>query len=340
MPNACLSLWPTEECQWNTWDIWRSSDLVERAIYLGLAIMLVWTLFTLLRFIRSSISMSRAVRDSQAEFGPEFQSKRIRLISDLIPRLGTLKGMAVAAPFLGLAGTSYGILAALSYGGSWSRGSFLYYICRRLAFTLAATIVGILVAILAIICHNVLRSWVEVHVGRVPAWWKPYARPDCRAQTLPLRRRFSALPHYGLLAAPILGCWLMVIIGIRPYPSPVGLRVRIGENRCESGILDQLIVLRLTDDNKLFINHEEIDRNHLAIRLSDIYRLRTDRELYLDADGAVPFQDVADAIDLSRNSLGTGSKSPHITVRLISPRTSPMGCPVPRLDSPKKYAPR
>lgn len=321
-PGACLSLWPTEECAWSTWDIWHSADIVERAIYVSFALMLVYTLFLLLRFIRSSVSIPREFSAVQLGSGPEFQPERIRLISHLTRAVGTLRGIAVAAPFLGLAGTSYGILAVFSYGGSWSRGSFLYYICPRLAFTLTTTIVGTLVAILVIVCHNILGKRVEDLAGRLVLVRKPHFGLDRRAvRLLPLRKRFSGPPHFALIAAPIFACWLMFYIGVDPRPAATGLRVLLPQDRCQAGLVDRSLVLRVTNNGKLFLNYEPEDWKGISARLSEIYGMRRDRVLYFLAEDEVPFQVAAEAIDTARSSRDNRGKSLDISVRLVTPQT-------------------
>jgi hypothetical protein len=98
--------------------------------------------------------------------------------------------------------------------------------------------------------------------------------------------------------------------------------VAVAMGRCKPGLVDRVIVLRVTDQGTLFLNTEEETRDNLASRLSEIYRLRMDRTIYLQAEDQVPFQKVADAIDIARSSLSEETNSPGMTVRLITPRTA------------------
>jgi hypothetical protein len=52
MHEACLSLWPTDTCEWSIADILRWSDLVQLAIYMSLGLTLGYTIFILIRFLR------------------------------------------------------------------------------------------------------------------------------------------------------------------------------------------------------------------------------------------------------------------------------------------------
>ena len=91
MPGACLSLWPTEDCGWSTWDIWRSSEVVECAIYLGLALMLAYTFFV--RFLRRCLLAFPKSRKFQPESSPDFLARKRTLAADLSRGLGILSGI-------------------------------------------------------------------------------------------------------------------------------------------------------------------------------------------------------------------------------------------------------
>lgn len=312
-PGACLGLLPNEECQWSTWDVWQSADVVERAIYVSLTLMLAYTFFVLIRFLRRYISVRR---NGQRESVPNFQPERIRLISDLIGSMGMLRGIAIAAPFLGLAGTSYGILAALSYGGSWSRYSFLYRISWELGLKLTSAMLGILVAIAATVFHNGLRRWLE-NYGRIAPRGKPFSGSLRRARTLSLKKRFSGPPQFALLSAPILACALMFFVGVNPNPPATGLAVALPNAYCQHDAVDRVVVLSITNEGKLLINTESLDWTDLRNRLDAIYATRAEKALYLRAEDGVSLQRVADAIDIARNS--PASDSVHITVALLTP---------------------
>jgi len=322
MPGPCLNSWRTDACEWSIGDVWRSSDVVERAIFISLALMLAYTVFVLFRFSRCYNLARRESNNLNPESSQDSRWRERRLVADLIPGLGMLRGIATAAPFLGLAGTSYGILAALSVGYSGSRYWFVPVMFARISAALITAAVGILVAIPAMLLYNFLRSRMEAL--SVPSLMgRRRGEVDLGsfhfAQTLRLKR-FAVLPHYALIAAPVLACVVMLLMVNEPYQRPTGLPVRLPRDHCEPGLIDRTIVLRVTDGGKLFLNTEPEDWNGLGTRLSEIYRLRQDRVLYLEAQDGVRFQIVADAIDFARNP-ATGAESLGITVWLITPQT-------------------
>ncbi|MGC2476144.1 MAG: hypothetical protein WA485_17530 [Candidatus Sulfotelmatobacter sp.] len=104
MPGACLSLWPTDECAWSIIGIWRRADLVERAIYVSLTLMLGYTFFVLIRFLRRGLLARLESRDFKPGSTLNFFQEKKRVVADLSRGLGTLRAIASAAPFLGLAG--------------------------------------------------------------------------------------------------------------------------------------------------------------------------------------------------------------------------------------------
>jgi biopolymer transport protein ExbD len=285
--------------------------------------MLGYTLFVLIRFFLRYRLARREFTDlrSGSDSGSDFHRNGRTLIVDLSRGLGTLRGIAYAAPFLGLAGTSYGILAAFSYPIMGSRASVINFLIERIALTLTTTAVGVLVATAAILLHNFLRARTE----RYGARWVPRRNSHANdlgsfqlAQTLPLKMRFSGPPHFALLAAPFWLMVLMVYLVFKPYPTLTGLRVALVPEPCEYRATS-LIMLRLANDGKVFINEEQADWKDLGSRLFAIYTYRYSRELYLYAEDGVPFQSVADAIEIARNVPAAGQDSPDIKVILITP---------------------
>jgi len=325
MPGACLSLWPTEQCEWSTWDIWRSWDYVQRGMFIVLALMLAYTVFVVIRFSYRYYLLRRASPD----FNPDpakFRRSVSTFLSDLIPAVSMLRGIATTAPFLGLAGTSYGILAGLSFGYSGSRSRFLAILCNRIAGALVWAAAGILVAIPGALFHPLLRTRIEAlsllrsrrsgngkNRGSVPF-----------AQALPLKKQLSAPPAYALLAVPTLACILLIFTPFHPYRVPLGLSVALPSTRCDYDrhAPDRIVVLRVANTGEVFINMEPEDWKNLRHLLDKIYRARENRELYLLAEDELPFQTVANAIDIVKNSPGPGEDSLGIKIVLITPNAA------------------
>jgi hypothetical protein len=270
--------------------------------------MLAYTVFVLIRFLRCS----RLARIQERDFKPESELalllRKRDLISDLSRGLGILQAISTAAPFLGLAGTSYGILAEFS-GWGISRGSAILYLLMATPSTLLTAAAGMLVAIPAVLIHNVLRNRVERmqrELSVTVAIEDPVERSFRRAQTLPLKRRFSGLPPYALIAAPVFAIVVIVYMLFKPYKLPKGLPVRLPSFPCQPDVLsDRIIVLRVTKSGELFINAEPVRWTDLRSRLS--------------AEDGIPFQTVADAIDVARKSTGVAG-SADVLVFLITPQ--------------------
>jgi biopolymer transport protein ExbD len=196
------------------------------------------------------------------------------------------------------------------------------------------TVAGLLVAIPAAWSYNYLRTRIdllEIEIsGDAPVG---RSRPFRVAQKFPLAPRYSTIP-FPLMAAPILAILVgVVFMEYSSYQTPMGLSVSVVPARCDYEGDDRLIVLRLTDAGKLFINQTQEDWNSLPDVLSKIFGLRAHRTLYLLAEDGVPFQTVADALDSVENvnvephpAVRTGADKLGIKVRLITPKAMNTSC--------------
>jgi biopolymer transport protein TolR len=54
--------------------------------------------------------------------------------------------------------------------------------------------------------------------------------------------------------------------------------------------------------DKLKINQDEVSWNDLGTRLTDIFKTRAERIMFVKADDDVPFQDVAQVIDIAKGT--------------------------------------
>jgi biopolymer transport protein ExbD len=342
MPGACLNSFQTDACEWSIAYVWHSSDWVERGLFISLALMFAYTVFVLVRFSRRNYL---ARRESRAVLGDSWcavQRRQRTFVADLSRGVRTLKAIASAAPFLGLAGTSYWILGGLFFGYSGSPTRFFDLIEARTASSLLTAATASLVAIPAILAHNFLRARINrfgreflssVPVGMATPEEPTGPRPFRLAQTLPLKKQFSGLPPFALIAAPALASVVVMFMALEPYERPTGLHVGLVPDCCVDEGDDRLIVLRLSDAGELFINQTLEDWNGLPEVLSKIYGSRLHRTLYLRADDGVPFQTVADAIDIVENAnvephqaVRMGADKLDITVRLITPKAMNASC--------------
>jgi len=163
-------------------EIWRGSDGVECLIFIGLALMLVYTVFIAGRFFRRYfLARGEFLIDST----PESLRIRKNLVAELSRGVGTLKSIAAAAPFLGLAGTCYGILGGF-YGLGRMKYAGLGSLLADIAATLVTTVAGLVVAVPAAVSYNVLRTCLErFESSRSNLLLEAMSRPYGLAQTLP-----------------------------------------------------------------------------------------------------------------------------------------------------------
>jgi len=226
-----------------------------------------------------------------------------KLIATLNIKVGSLKSIALTAPCLGLAGTCFGILSA--FGGV---GMEIYsaraMIATRIALALIPTAVAIPVAVLATASFNYFCTRLDLLVAEVFEEGQERDRHFPRARRFPPAERFAELPALGLLLA--LGLTVLVKV-FMPSPSfsfrsPTGFYVELASARCAYDGNERLIILHITGAGEVLLNLERQDWNTLAGRLSEIYKMRKSRTLYLLADSDVSFQTVAYALDAAENA--------------------------------------
>lgn len=304
MPDACLGLWPTERCEWSTWDIWHSSDIVEHAIYLGLALMLGYTVFVVIRFFRRYYLVRREFPNFKASGLPNIHRVKSNLFADFSPAVGMLRGIASAAPFLGLAGTSYSVLAALSSGYIGTPGGFIALLSARISGALITTVFGILVAIPATLSHDLLRSRMEALSEQLsPRRNKIDLGSFHFAQTLSLRKPFSKSPTLAVIAAPALACVVMAYMTFRLYEEPIGLSVGLLPLSVEEGtdhLAPQLFISILSRDNArplIRVNSDEIPYDSLFEIAGQKVRGGQAPLVFVEADSSVPWAYVVDIVD-------------------------------------------
>jgi biopolymer transport protein ExbD len=295
-----------------------------------LALMLAYVVLVLTR-VSCRYYFARRAREIDS-------ASRSKLAAVLSIEAGSLKAIASGAPYLGLAGTCVGIMSGLVFGEiAMEKNAALALISSRMAVALVTTAAGILVAVPAICSYNYLctrKDLLESEVSNDPPAQICLHRQGARR--LALKKRFSQLPAFALIAAPGLAALVAVYT---PYFAPreaTGLDLELAPSCCENCANDRVTLLHITDAGKLLLNAEQEDWNGLAGRLSEIYRVREQRTLDLVADDGVPFQTVADALDIVENipatagpqATGTEMDKLDIRVRLVTPEAF-VRCPEP-----------
>jgi biopolymer transport protein ExbD len=140
---------------------------------------------------------------------------------------------------------------------------------------------------------------------------------------------------------------LLVAFHALPPKHSTGFFVGLAPARCTEDVSDRLIVLRIAEGSTPFINSEQEQWNTLASDLSEIYSGRVYRTLYLSAEDGVPFQTVADAIDIVENTRFSAPTKHRmegenfaIAVKLVTPAAINAPCPQPTVISSSRHTPR
>jgi biopolymer transport protein ExbD len=285
--------------------MWRMSDLVECVIFVALALMLVYTAFVTVRFFRRYFLACRDSPSLVPESIPASQRTKKNLVAELSRGVGALRSIAAAAPFLGLAGACYGILLAFFRSLVVPRGGFISAIALEIPVALVATGAGIIAAIPAAISYNVLRTRLEkFEVSRSSTLLEATPRSYGFAQTLPLRGRFSGMPAYALIAAPVLALLIPIFALMLQKPIPVGLPVRLLKmgvtDHDSASIVISVIGSSASGQPAAYMNSKEIQWNDLGNTLRSQLKLRPHWSVYVAGEDRVAWRDVVNAIDVAR----------------------------------------
>lgn len=307
MPGACLNPYG---CEWGIGHLWRWMNWIGRADVILLALLLVYTLALLVRISYRCHAARRAPKTDNAG--------QRKLGSELNIEVGSLKSIALVAPYLGLVGTCFGVMSGFR-GIGMERNAALAVMTLTITAALVTTAAGIIVAVAATCSYNYLRVCLDLLQNEVPTW------------RLPLRERLSTLPAFALIAAPGLAILVAAYMTFASFYTPTGFAVELASPGCDSGD-DPPIVLHISGRGRLYLNSEQEEWSTLASRLSDIYSVRVHRTLYLFGDVDVPFQTVANAIDIADNLA--------IKPKLVTPKALNSRCPEPALLGVSKHASR
>lgn len=330
MNGVCLSSWQPYGREWSVGYLWHWMNWIVRLDVIVLALMLIYVVVVVTRLFRR-YHIARSAREIDS-------ASRRKLAAVLSIEVGSLKSIASSAPYLGLAGTCVGIMSGLRFGAiEMEKNAFLALISSRIAVALVTTAAGILVAVPAICSYNYLLTRIDLLESEESNDAEQISRCRQGARRLALTKRFSQLPAFSLIATTGLVALVAVCTPYFAPREPTGLELALASTLCEHDGENRLVVLHITDAGKLFLNKQQVDWNGLAGRLTEIYRMRVHRTLYLLADDGVSVQTVADALDTVKNipptigSQATGMEMEKldITVRLLTPRALNTRCPEP-----------
>lgn len=317
--------WESGGCEWTFRFVW---SWMSSLVRLDIVVLLLMLLYVLRVFIRVSWQCYEAQRST----GVGSAGRRTR-VATLNIQVGNVSSIVTTAPYLGLAGTCIGILDAL-VGGVMQKDAFRSLVATKMGVALVPTAVAMLVAILATCSHKYLRTLTGLLANDGFDEGQQRGRFFRRASGLPPAKQFSKLPAFALLAAPGLAIAITGIMVFESLRTSTGFYVGFAEANCEYGVLDNPIVLHITDSGKLYLNYEGVELSGLANRLSMIYSMRAHREIYMLADPGVSFRTVAETLDAledapstdGNHSIGARRDKLGIKVRLITPNVMSVGC--------------
>jgi len=93
---------------------------------------------------------------------------------------------------------------------------------------------------------------------------------------------------------------------------------------------DQLIV-SITPSGRLYLNKEQLDKQQLGLRLSEILKNRRDKTVFFSADDAVTYGDVAAVMDIVRTA---GAKNLGIVLETVPVEGITAAPPAPAAPAP------
>ncbi len=296
MPGDCVNPFG---CEWGIGYLWRWMNWISRADVYLLALLFV---YSAVAFIRVSRNYSLVRRGHEID-----SAVRKNLTADLSTAANNLKSIASIAPYLGLAGTCFGIMGMFR-GITMEVHAVRAMMAAIGAASLITTAAGILVAVPATCFYNYLCTRIDLVEGE--AFGNETQRTRrFQARGFPLNKRSAGAPVFAMIAAICLAIIVAVCTPFFPPREPTGLGVGLTSAGCESDLPNRVVVLRITDTGNLLLNGERQERENLAARLSAIYSTRMHRTIYLLADDEVPFQTVVDTISVVRSPPAVASAS-------------------------------
>jgi len=276
--------------QWSIGFLLRSTYLMERLVLIALALMLARILLII---IRASYLLAKRAGSTDIT-----SSAMTELIALLRRKLRSLRSIFSIAPYLGLLGTSLGILDTLSGGFTGSRSSVLHWVASGIMAAFLSTAAGIVVAVPATCLHNYLRRRLDLLERERP-------NGPLEKRRFPLNARLSVLP-FALTAAPVLA---MAVAAFMIFPSlrpEVGLSVHllpIGPPAWSSPSVEQLVIAVVstgTASPAFYVNSKKTPWDSLGNELRSELRGHPAHSMtYVQADKDVYWKYVTDVIDLA-----------------------------------------
>jgi len=288
--------WQTDDLDWNVFYLWNRLDWILRIDILILAAMLAYVAVV---FGRDSYRYREAPREPAAYARA--------LIVDLNRSVRILRSIATTAPYLGLAGACFGILDSFR-GVGMQKAAAMAMIVTNLAHSLLTTVVGLLVALAAAGSSNyVLWLIAKLELNADPDWRSQTRNSDAGSRIFPkypLRKQFSKIPPFALLAAPGLAVVMVAFMSFSTFRRPMGLPVLLlkpGDNKIK-GALVQSPLIALSDmgadqEPEIYLNSEKSTWDNLGSSVCTNPEGQPQSTAYVESDKNVRWADVVTAID-------------------------------------------
>ena len=98
---------------------------------------------------------------------------------------------------------------------------------------------------------------------------------------------------------------LIIFMVITPL-TPHGLEAMAPQppkkNQPEQQDNNRTVVIVIEKDKSIKLNQDPIDEAHLGDRLAEVFKTRAERVVFVKADGDLPFETVAKAIDIAKGA--------------------------------------
>jgi biopolymer transport protein ExbD len=280
--------------------LWDRLDWISRLDVFVLAVTLA---YVALVFSRDSYYCREAYRASGANV-------RARIV-DLNQRVRTLQSIATAAPYLGLAGTCFGILDSFR-GIGMQKDAARAMLATYIAASFLTTLAGLLVALAAAGSSNYLLWLIDKLELKSDPHWRCLAGNSVPGSRIfpkyPLKGKFSNLPAFALIAAPGLAVVLAAFMSFSSFRGPVGLEVRLlkpGDLETGNGSLVQPLVIALSDTSadekpEIYLNSKKTTLDNLDSSVCNNLKSQPQPSVYVESDDNVRWANVAMVIDSAR----------------------------------------
>jgi biopolymer transport protein ExbD len=306
MLGVCLT-WPqTYGQEWSIGYLWSYLDWISRLDILFLAVMLAYVVVVARRGSYQYRLACAQVHDLSHAL-PWSRPQRA-LIADLSRGVRTLQSIAFSAPYLGLAGTCFGILESFR-GVGMQKAAAMAMITTYIAASLLTTASGLVVALSAASSYNYL-LWL---IGKLESElvttceFRCKDRPPCFRifSKYPLGRQFSKLPGFALIAAPGLAVVLAAFTSFSSFRGPVGLELRLlqpGDLAASKAAPVQPLFIELSEMSAgekpdIYLNSKRTTWDDLDSSLRNNLKIRPQPTVYVEADDDVQWANVALVID-------------------------------------------